>query len=732
MFCKKIVVFFLATYYLLLITFPVNAQTISVADYQKALSDPRIQSAIKNSGATKTQSNQNNNTAIQKQDSSSETDPSFTSVNKEEKGLVEIEKYFSNSASLENLSKIRLYGYDAFKKMQGASDTDTQSSSNSIIPFVSDVETPVPTDYVIGPGDSFKVTMWGISEGIFDVTVDSQGDIILPKVGVINVAGIKYGALQPFIQKQLGQYYEQVNVNVTMSKIKTIRVFVVGEVANPGSYAVSSLSSVYSLLFQAGGPTKSGTLRNIQLMHNGKKVAAIDLYKFLLAGDKSQDKHLTSGDTIFVPTRGPVVGITGNVNRPAIYEIKDNTDLADIISLAGGFSPLSYLNRVQIERIVAHQKKIMVDEKLSNSQKKFNILVQDMDLVKVYPIFSEIQNVVYLEGHFKYIGPYEYKPGMRLKDVVSSKNLLKPYPYLPKGEVVRFDPDTLQTEIFDIDLGKLFAGDEKQNILLTPNDKIRAGSDFRPQARVVLDGEVVVPGEYIIKDGETLGSVIRRAGGFTSRAYLFGAVFTRQSAQAIQENASVKFLDDLEKRLIEEEIKLTTNTMLAPERILQKESSLQKNKQLLEKLRSSLEIKGRVIVNLDSIANFVDSPSDFALENGDKLYVPPVPDIVSVLGEVYNPSSVVFQGKAKGEYYLKKVGGTTNNADKGNIYVIRADGSVLSGYGSVASTILLPGDTILVPQVIERFDWWGAFSDFTHWFYEASLALAVYANYIKK
>lgn len=730
MFAKKTVAFLLATCYLLLATSSVSSQSISQVELQKAMNNSRIQAMIKSSGTIKTQNNQNNNinnTAVQKQDS--ETDSSFTNVNKEEKDLIEIEKSFSNIASIENLSKIRLYGYDAFKKMQDSSDTQGSSNLSS---YISDVETPVPTDYVMGPGDSFKVTMWGISEGIFDVTIDSQGDIVLPKVGVINIAGIKYGALQPFIQKELGRYYEQVNVNVTMGKIKTIRVFVVGEVAQPGSYAVSSLSSIYSLLFQAGGPTKSGTLRNIQLMRNGKKIANIDLYKFLLAGDKSQDKHLTSGDTIFVPTRGPVVGITGNVNRPAIYEIKDNTDLADIISLAGGFSPLSYLNRVQIERIVAHQKKIMVDEKLSNTQKKFNILVQDMDLIKVYPIFSEIQNVVYLEGHFKYIGPYEYKPGMRLKDVVSSKNLLKPYPYLPKGEVVRFDPDTLQTEIFDIDLGKLFTGDEKQNIQLMPNDKVRAGSDFRPQSRVILDGEVVVPGEYIIKDGETLGSVLKRAGGFTQRAYLFGAVFTRQSAQIIQENASTKFLDDLEKRLLEEEIKLATNSVLAPERVVQKENSLQKNKQLIEKLKSSLAIKGRVIVNLDNIANFENSPSDFAMENGDKLYVPPVPDIVSVLGEVYNPSSVVFQKKSQGEYYLKKVGGVTANADKSSLYVIRADGSVISGYSKVAYMVLLPGDTILVPQVIDRFDWWAAFSDFTHWFYEASLALAVYANYIKK
>lgn len=631
---------------------------------------------------------------------------------KEEKH--EVEEMFSKTALAEDLPAISFYGYEAFKE--------------TVATFVPDLSSPVPSDYVIGPGDTFNVTLWGISEGIFKVSVNHEGEITLPKVGVVSVAGLRYGDLKSYIEKQLGRYYEQINVNISMAKIKTIRVYVVGEVRQPGSYTISSLSTLYSALFQAGGPSKHGTLRNIKLIRGGKTVAVADLYKFLLYGKKSEDRELLSGDTIFVPPRGEVVGITGNVNRPAIYEIKGKADLTDLINVAGGFTPVSYLNRVQIERVVAHQRKIVLDRNVSALDDRSRIILQDMDLVKVYPIIADIENVVYLEGNFKYVGPHEFRPGMHLNDIVKSKDILKPYSYLPKAEVVRLDAATLKTKIFDVDLEKLFDGDQTQNLALEAGDKIFISSEFQPQAKIVLSGQFKLPGTYTIRKGERLSSLIERSGGFKDDAYMFGAVFARKSAKVAQETALTRYVDELRRKILEEEAEISTSGMSA-ERIEHQQIALAKSREMLENFETAAFVEGRVIIDLHD-GQLVGSIDDVELEDGDELYVPAYPNIVSVLGEVYSPSSVIFSGSKRISYYLGKVGGLTKRADAGDIYVVRADGSVLSGRATFRKEIL-PGDIIFVPQIIERFDWWGAVGDFTHWFYEAALAFAVIATYLQ-
>ncbi|MDI6731808.1 MAG: SLBB domain-containing protein, partial [Candidatus Margulisbacteria bacterium] len=501
---------------------------VSPADYQTFLNTPQGRDMLKNAKPGQEVSIGKNEAKLQEQPEAGQPEE-----------LTDIEKQFSKVASLEGLSQIKLFGYDAFKRTAAS--------------FIPDLDSQVPADYIVGPGDSFKVTLWGISEGIFDVTVNQAGEIVLPKVGVVSVVGVRYGGLQDYITKQLNRYYEQINVNVTLSKIKTIRVYVVGEVNQPGSYTVSSLSTLYSALFQAGGPSKQGSLRNIKLLRDGRTIATIDLYKFLIYGDKSQDRVLDSGDTIFVPTRGDVVAITGNVKRPAIYEIKGRADLSELLQLAGGFTSLSYLNRIQIDRVVAHQKRIILDRNFSSDTERANFSVQDMDLVKVYPILDDVQNVVFAQGNFKYVGPYEWKSGMKLKDIISSKDVLKPFSYLPKAEVVRMDLKTFDSLIYSIDLEKFFSGDESQNMTLRPGDKIFISTDYKPQASVLLKGEFKLPGTYVIGEDECLSSVIKRAGGFTEDAYLFGSVFIRKSAANLQENALTRLINDMEKKIVEQE-----------------------------------------------------------------------------------------------------------------------------------------------------------------------------------
>jgi len=677
---------------------------VSPTDYQSFLNTPQGMSMLKNAKPGQEVSFGSNG-AIN-QPSSNENIPDE---------MADIENQFSKAASIEGLPTLKLFGYTAFKR--------------STASFMPDTDSQVPSDYVVGPGDSFKVTLWGISEGIFDVTVNQAGEIVLPKVGVVSVVGIRYGGLQDYITKQLNRYYEQINVSVAMSKIKSIRIYVVGEVNQPGSFTVSSLSTLYSALFQAGGPSKQGSLRNIKLLRDGRTVATVDLYKFLINGDKSQDRVLDSGDTIFVPTRGAVVAITGNIKRPAIYEIKGKADLSELLQLAGGFTSLGYLNRIQIDRVVAHQKRITLDKNFSSSSERANFMVQDMDMVKVYPILDDVQNVVYVQGNFKYVGPYEWKAGMKLKDVISSKDVLKPYSYLPKAEVARMDKQTFQSTIYAIDLEKLFSGDESQNLQLQAGDKILVSSDFKAHGSVTLKGEFRLPGTYMVRKDETLSSVIERAGGFTDDAYLFGAVFTRKSAAQVEETALSRYISDLENKIAQQEINLTSG-MVGDTTAAKQMSALEKQKQQIEKLKIMAFYKGRVILKLTSLNTFAGSADDISLEDGDVLEIGKIPNIITVLGEVYSPSSVVYKTKANGNYYVSKVGGVTTNADKDSTYVVKADGSVFSA-GKAFSGTLDPGDVIFVPQIVTRTDFWAGVRDWTQFVYQGVLAFAVIATYLK-
>jgi len=632
----------------------------------------------------------------------------------------DIEIYFNYSlageSSLEGFKPINQFGYAIFK-----------STASSFIP---DNGAPVGPDYIVGPGDSFVITMWGISEGIFNVDVGRDGNIVLPKVGTVNVAGIRFGQLQTFVEQQLTKYYEKVNVSVSMKNIRTIRVYIVGEVQSPGSYMVSSLATLYGALFSAGGPTKKGTLRDIRLLRNNRVISHVDLYKFLLNGDRNQDVQLQSGDTIFVPIIGPVVGVAGNINRPAIYEIKGgDADLSDIIRISGGVLPTSYLNRVQVERIIAHQKKVIIDKQVSfsSSNPRFYISIQDMDLVKIYPIISSVSNAVFLEGAAKYPGRYELKENMKLKDIIPSVSSLSYGAYLPKAELIRVDKNDFKSEIFQIDLNKIFSGDESQNYKLQSGDRIVISSELKDQQKIVLSGEFKLPGEYTIIKGERLSSVIERAGGFSSDAYLFGAIFIRQSAKIAQQSSLQKLIDNLQNESLSAQSNLQSNITLSDDQISKKINIIQQNAQMLEKLKESINIQGRVIIKLNSFEKLKGSVDDLVLEDGDKLFIPKTPNTVNILGEVYTPTSVAYEEGKNVAFYLNKVGGVTRNGDRGSIYIIRADGSTVSkdqGYNIIA-TQLNPGDSILVPQYIDKYDFFVNVKDFTQWLFQVTLATAV-------
>ncbi len=639
---------------------------------------------------------------------------------RKERRLSEIELMVSKNLLSQGKNPLRQYGYDLFQP----------KPRSAMIPEINSA----PADYIVGPGDSFNITLWGITEGIFKIEVNQEGDIILPKIGMVSVAGLRYGELQPFVEKELRKYYEGVNVALTIDNLRAMQVYVVGEVNNPGSYNLNSLSTVFNALFAAGGPTKKGSLRKIRVVRNGQTIATLDLYKFLLQGDKGNDRALQSGDTIFVPIIGQVAGISGQVYRPGIYELNGATDLKDLIEFAGGFLPTSYLNRVQVNRTVAHESSVVRDENVSleRSQKKFGLALANMDLVEVFPIYEKINNIVVLEGEVKYPGNFEFREGMRVKDVLPDYSAFIPSAYNPHIEVVRTDTDTREIKILSIDFNKLYAGDENENLALKPLDTIFVSAEKKEVEKITLSGEVLRPGIYTITKGEKLSSVLERAGGYTSDAYLFGAKFTRQNVKYAQEVKLKEIVSKLEAEISTSRAEVDITSVGEKEKASKQAQAVKAEKLLM--LAQQRVVEGRVILNLSyPIEKFKNTKDDIVLEGGDSLYVPQVSNVILVLGEVFSPSAVVYQHGKNLKYYLDQVGGATKYADKSDIYLIRPDGSVKSREQgiNVVTTELIPGDTVVVPQVVEKIDVWAKVQDTTRWLYEAVMAWALIYNVVR-
>jgi protein involved in polysaccharide export with SLBB domain len=589
------------------------------------------------------------------------------------------------------LQTLRQFGYDLFRTVP------------STFAPVSDV--PVGGDYVLGPGDTLQVYLWGMVDNVLTLPVNQRGEIFLPKVGAFPVRGMPLGEVRRLIQEQLSRQFSGFRMSLSLSELRSLQIYVVGEVARPGVYTVSSLSTLTNTLFAAGGPTKLGSLRNIQLIRNNRTVAALDLYDFLLRGDRTRDLRVESGDTVFVPPIGSVVAITGNIKRPAIYELKGATRIRDLLEhMAGGITPTGYLQRVQVERVKAHEEKVVLDFNLSafyrDRDPKANFLLEEGDLVRIFPIDPKVYNTVTLEGFVRRPGEYEFKAGMRLSEFMRPVEML-PEAYLDRVEVIRTKPDFTR-EVLAANLRKLWQGDQSQDITLNAKDRIVVASETRPSGAVSLRGEVKRPGIYPIVQGERLSSVLKRAGGFTEDAYLKGALFIREQLRRQQQEELDRFINAQEEALLQEAARGAAGSLeLASggrEEVALQQQTVQQRRQLLELLKTKV-VLGRMVVKVDELDRFEGSPSDITLEEGDTLTIPKQPSSVLVIGSVRNPTAVVYEAGRDVEYYLNRAGGLNKDADKGELHIVKADGSAMAGFLRLRK--IEPGDIIVVPPKVE-------------------------------
>jgi polysaccharide biosynthesis/export protein len=697
---------------------------------------------------------------------------------------------------------LKPFGYDLF--------------DHELSTFAPATNVPVPAEYIVGPGDELDVQLYGSQNKHLKITVQRDGTVSLPELGPISVGGQNFEQVKSGIESRVQQQLIGVRASVSMGDTRSIKVFVLGEARYPGTYTVSGLSTITSALYAAGGAKRAGSLRTVQLKRHGTLVRQFDLYDLLIRGDTTDDAKLLQGDVIFIPPVGPTAGIDGEVRRPAIYELKSESTVADLLQLAGGLTPDADHSNAMLTRIDENQRRVVVPVHLGTGAGGESL--RNGDLVHVMRLRPTLDSGILVQGHVYAPGTFAYHPGIRLADVVRSVDELRPdadihyliirrelppdrrisvisadlaaaladpgssanvelmprdritvfdlasgrdhviqpllnelrvqgtaghptetvhvdgqvkvpgeYPLEPgmrvsdlvragggaadaaygnTAELTRFSiaaDETRHAEHIEIDLAAALRGDAAANIQLRPFDTLSVKETplWAEQESIVLKGEVRFPGNYTIRRGETLKSVIGRAGGLTAYAFPEGSVFTREWLKKREQEQ----LDNLAARMQTDLAALAVASAASGQG--GGAATLTVGQSLLGQIRGARAV-GRMVIDLPRLMREpTGSTDDVILRGGDVLIVPRFQQQVTVLGEVQNSTSHLYNPRLSRDDYIALSGGTTRRADRSRIYVVRANGSVVASEGNrwfqhSSGVTIKPGDTVVVPLDTER------------------------------
>ena len=637
---------------------------------------------------------------------------------------------------------------------------------------------PVPADYVIGPGDQLLIRAWGKIELDSQVTVDRNGQISLPRIGTLTVAGLRNAQVEGYLHNAIAVLFKDFDLSVTLGQLRSIQIFLLGNARQPGAYTVSSLSTLVDALFASGGPSATGTMRRIQLRRGNITVSEFDLYDLILSGDKSRDARLLPGDVIFIPAIGSQIAISGDVNQPGIYELKGETTVGAALKDAGGITSLADAEKVVLERIENHSSREVQELRLDDAGRSRQ--VKDGDLVWVFPLSPKFANAVTLRGSVSQPGLYLWKEGMRISDLISSRAALitrrywnrqnhlvrpendnpfaigaanglgnqfgdqrtdafgKPYSETAAnlhddqpetaGSITvagigknsaeinweyalieRLDERDLSTRLIPFNLGNALDNPTSaDNQTLKPGDLVtvlsRADLELPMEKHatfVTIGGEVNAPGIYRANSDDTLRDIVQRAGGLTQHSYLYASILNRVSTRNAQEAALRQSEQQMQHELI---AKYANATPQAGQSGTEQQGQLAMQQAALARL-TAVRPTGRVVLAMKPDAASVSDIPEFPLEDGDAFYIPPRLSTVQVAGAVYSANAFRYEPGQQLITYLNAAGGATRDADAKRIFVIRADGSVISrqsrnmhSHGSYENLVLLPGDAIVVPD----------------------------------
>jgi protein involved in polysaccharide export with SLBB domain len=700
------------------------------------------------------------------------------------------------------VAALKPFGYDLFK--------DTSST------FAPVNDIPVPSDYVVGPGDQLTIQLFGNENRTFRLTVGRDGRISFPELGPIMVGGRTFQQVASDIEARVDRQMIGVRASVGMGDTRAMRVLVMGEAGRPGSYTVSGLATITSAIYAAGGVKPIGSLRDVQLKRNGTIVRRLDLYDLLLRGDTSDDASLRAGDVVFIPPVSRTIAVDGEVHRPAIYEIKGEATVGDAIDLAGGLTSQADSSRAALVRIDERRARVVVDVQLDavkgrsellrngdslrvlrlrptldqgvtveghvfrsapmawheglritdvfasiddlkpnadanyvlvrrelppdrrvvmvstdlsaalgNPASPMNIELKPRDRIIIFdreagrkellePLLEEVRRqsrvdrpseIVRIDGRVKAIGDYPLEPNMRISDLLRAGGGLQDAAYGAQAELTRYrlGGEARITQLVEVDLAAILRGDTSADLLLQPFDflNIKEIPEWSGQEQVTLLGEVKFPGIYPIQRGETLRSVLDRAGGLTRLAFPSGSVFTRVELRSREQQQIDRLAERLQSDLA------STALQAAAANQGEATQALAVGQSLLNQLKDTKAV-GRLVVDLGEV---LDSPkgasADIVLREGDQLIIPKQKQEVTVIGEVQNTISHFYREGLSRDDYVALSGGVTRKADRGRIYVVRADGSVIASesggwFRRSGQVAMRPGDTIVVPLDTER------------------------------
>lgn len=649
---------------------------------------------------------------------------------------------------------------------------------SSSTPGFSPVEQlPVSTDYVLGPGDELYLRAWGTVDMDYRAVVDRNGQISIPRVGTVAVAGIQAGAVEEHLRAQVARVFKGFNLNVTLGQLRSIQVFVVGQSRRPGTLTVSSQSTLINAVFTSGGPGPNGSMRRVQLRRGNALVTELDIYSFVLRGDKSKDARLLSGDVIVYLPVGPQVAIVGATDSPAIYELAlAGESLRDVLSYGGGNGATTNATSAQLERIDTEQPKSPRFVQAVALASADRIKLQDGDVVTLFAVSQNFANAVTLRGNVAAPLRYPFTAGMRVSDLIPERDaLITPDYYLRKNRLVQFmqpraagldhvttdvrnivdepnweyatierlNPDQVTLQLIPFNLTKAVVDrDPTQNVALQAGDVVTifARSDIRgPVSRstrlVRLEGEIGAPGIYALRPTDTLRTVLQTAGGLTREAYVYGTEFSRAATRKAQTVALDDAIRRMEVQLAGQAAQATANVTTSDSNIAALQAGAQREllRAQLTRLKTTRP-NGRIALELStSAASLADLP-DVPMEDGDTITIPSRPAFVNVVGAVANENAILWrQGRTVGNYI--KLAGVLPDADDENIFVINADGTVLHAssagrFGNIANVELMPGATVVLPERINRETFWTQFvrglKDWTQILYQFGISAAAF------
>jgi protein involved in polysaccharide export with SLBB domain len=725
------------------------------------------------------------------------------------------------------VESLKPFGYDVFTLRPGS--------------FRPATDIPVPSEYVVGPGDTIELQLLGNTKGKYNLVVSRDGDLRIPEIGPVAVAGLTFPEVQEAITSIIAEQMIGTRAVVTMGQLRSVRVLVTGESEQPGTYAVGGLATVTNVLGASGGVKPIGSLRNIELKRNGKLVSRLDLYDVLLRGDTRGDARVLSGDVVFIPPVGDTVSVLGEIRRPAIYEITGNTTVGDLVAIGGGLTPQADPASARLERIDPERGRVLINVDLTTDTGR-NTALRGGDILRLDPVRPTMVNAVSLQGHVHLPGSFQYRPGMRLTDLIGSVDDLRPNadlhyvlirretgperrvsalsvdmarawaepgseadtPLAPRDQIFVFNMDagrerlvapvveelsrqgqrsdppqtvgvggrvrmpgqyplepgmtvsdlvraggsldeaafggdaeltryevvngeTRETRLIEVDLARALAGDPEADVALQPFDflVIKELSQWSEQESVMIEGEVRFPGRYPIKRGETLASLLDRAGGLTDLAFVEGSVFTRQSLRDREARQIELLADRIQRDLAAVSIQTSQVMQGGAQSAAQ---AMVAGQALLDELRKS-EPVGRLVIDLPRVmAAEPGSPNDVVLKDGDRLIVPRQSQEVTVLGEVQGGTSHLYDRAFARDDYIGLSGGLTQRADSDRIYIVRANGGVEAAsrnrwFGRRGNEVR-PGDTIVVPIDTERLPPLPLWTSVTTIIYNLAIAVA--------